>query len=276
MQDHIYKYYMDEIGQYPRLTLQEERALSNIIINSKNKAKVSDAVNKMVMSNLRLAAKFALKTHQYHVNNPSIKMSLMDYVQEANKAIIRAAQKYNAESSNARFGTYAVPAIQYALIKASKNSRFVRLPEHQFAQISMIEKLYLDNGDDLTDEMIMEELSISKKYLDALRRSDNTAVVANQANALALADLFVSPVPSTTTNIKKKELREYLLSKIKQLTPMERDAVFFIFFGDSTNAILAKKHNVSSQRVSQAFLNGLKKLRKKISIEHNIIKEHIK
>jgi len=274
MQEHLYKHYVDEIGRDPLLSLQEEKDLSYIIIHSKSKKKVEEAVNKMVMSNLRLAATFALKAYQYHAHNPSIKMSLMDYVQEANKAVIRAAEHYDAENSNARFGTYAVPTIKNAIIKAIKHSRVVRIPEDHFSQISAIENLYSENGIKLTDTMIMDELNISKKYLGILRASIDTSIIPNKDDTIS--DMFISKVPSVTTNIQTNELREYLLLKIKELTPIEKDAIFFMFFGYSTPTIMAKKHGVSQQRISQAFLRGLKKLRRKIEIENKITKEHLR
>jgi len=107
--------YFKEISRIPLLSVEEERALGI-------KAYKGDraAQKKLIEANLRFVMKVASKYTYY--------MELEDLINEGNLGLMHAATKYNPESNNNRFNTYAVwwitAYIQKAIRETSTGIRF--------------------------------------------------------------------------------------------------------------------------------------------------------
>ena len=95
--------YLNEIGQLPLLSEEEERKLGE-----KSAQGDEDARKKLSEANLRLVVSLAK-----HYTGRGV--PLMDLIQEGNMGLMRAAEKYNYTKEN-RFSTYAAWWIKEAMI----------------------------------------------------------------------------------------------------------------------------------------------------------------
>jgi RNA polymerase primary sigma factor len=88
--------YLREIAKLPRLTLEEERALTHRIHHDRDEA----AVTRLVEANLRFVVSFAKRYRGFGV-------SFLDLIHEGNLGLIEAAHRFDP-SHNVKFITYAV------------------------------------------------------------------------------------------------------------------------------------------------------------------------
>ena len=110
--------YLNEIGQIPLLSEEEERSLGE-----KSAKGDADARKKLSEGNLRLVVSLAK-----HYTGRGI--PIMDLIQEGNMGLMRAAEKYDYTKEN-RFSTYASWWIKEAMQRAiDQQSREIRVPVH--------------------------------------------------------------------------------------------------------------------------------------------------
>ena len=88
--------YLREIAKLPRLTVDEERALTHRIHNDRDEA----AVTRLVEANLRFVVSFAKRYR-------GLGVSFLDLIHEGNLGLIEAAHRFDP-SHNVKFITYAV------------------------------------------------------------------------------------------------------------------------------------------------------------------------
>ena len=88
--------YLREIAKLPRLTIDEERALTHRIHDQRDQA----AVTRLVEANLRFVVSFAKRYRGFGV-------SFLDLIHEGNLGLIEAAHRFDP-SHNVKFITYAV------------------------------------------------------------------------------------------------------------------------------------------------------------------------
>jgi RNA polymerase sigma-32 factor len=103
------KMYFAEISRYPILTANEERQLAELAHTYNDKA----AIEKLIMSNLRLVVKVALNYYNAYLN-------VLDLIQEGNVGLIHAAKKYDPHKGT-RFSTYASFWIRAYILKHIMN-----------------------------------------------------------------------------------------------------------------------------------------------------------
>src|SRR3989339_332809 len=110
--------YLREIGRIPLLTRDQEIELAQ-------KAETGDlkAKEKLTSSNLRLVVSIAKK----YIGRG---MSFLDLIQEGNKGLIRAVEKYDWKKGF-KFSTYATWWIRQAITRAiADQARTIRIPVH--------------------------------------------------------------------------------------------------------------------------------------------------
>jgi len=105
--------YVDSISQYPLLNQMQEKQLSKKIRKGDK-----DALENLVTSNLRLVISFANR-YKYLGG-----IDFFDLIQEGNKGLIMAAQKYNYRR-NTRFATYAYHWIMQGIFRHVQKSYLV-------------------------------------------------------------------------------------------------------------------------------------------------------
>src|SRR3989344_5945923 len=101
----ILSQYLQEIGQTPLLTAQEEQTLAARIQTSGDEA----ARQQMMRANLRLVVNIAKKYAP--ANDPEM---LMDLIQEGNLGLMRAVDRFKPERGT-RFSTYGMYWIKQAI-----------------------------------------------------------------------------------------------------------------------------------------------------------------
>jgi len=128
--DNLLDTYFKQIKGYPLLTFENELELSKQIQEGN-----TEALHKLVNSNLRLVAKIAGL-----YNLPDI--PILDIIQEGNMGLIHAAGKFDYQK-NVRFCTYASWWIRQFISRfISKKRRFVRLPQRKEDALRKIQHVY--------------------------------------------------------------------------------------------------------------------------------------
>jgi len=117
--------YLNEIGQSPLLTAEEEFALSRRVVAGDFEARQT-----MIERNLRLVVNIA----KHYANRG---LTLLDLVEEGNLGLIHALEKFDPERGF-RFSTYATWWIRQNIERAIMNqSRTIRLPVHIIKELNI-------------------------------------------------------------------------------------------------------------------------------------------
>lgn len=152
--------YLKEIANFPVLKHEEEGVLLQKI-----KEGDRDARQKLVTGNLRLVVKIAFSFTETQ------SMNILDYIQEGNKGLILAAEKFDFNTGNA-FSTYATYCIKRNIQRAIDNcAATIRKPCYLCEQARLYAKtektLEMETGEVPTIETIAREMDIS--YEEALK-----------------------------------------------------------------------------------------------------------
>jgi RNA polymerase nonessential primary-like sigma factor len=117
--------YLNEIGQAPLLTAEEEVALARRTVLGDFEARQT-----MIERNLRLVVNIA----KHYANRG---LTLLDLVEEGNLGLIHALEKFDPERGF-RFSTYATWWIRQNIERAIMNqSRTIRLPVHVIKELNI-------------------------------------------------------------------------------------------------------------------------------------------
>lgn len=257
--------YLREIGRYPLLTPQQERALSRA-----SKKGDDRATEKLVMSNLRLVVYAA---REYKVRGS---LAFLDLAQEGNIGLLRAIKKFDPERGF-RFSTYAMWWIHHAIRRAlAQEGRTVRLPQSviQLAQrIDEFEQKTLDErGTPPADEEVANALGVSVERLNQVKRALQSAVSFDESpddgsdgkdiNDILTDDGMISPEKAAFRELWWEALQK----ELPQLSPRQFE-VFQLRYGledgeAHTLASIGKKLNISRERARQLEKQAIEKLRR--------------
>src|SRR5512143_891503 len=118
--------YLNEIGQAPLLTAEEEVALARRTVLGDFEARQT-----MIERNLRLVVNIA----KHYANRG---LTLLDLVEEGNLGLIHALEKFDPERGF-RFSTYATWWVRQNIERAIMNqSRTIRLPVHVVKELNLV------------------------------------------------------------------------------------------------------------------------------------------
>lgn len=254
--------YLKEIGRIPLLTRDQEIELAQKVEKGDLKAK-----DKLTASNLRLVVSIAKK----YVGRG---MSFLDLIQEGNKGLIRAVEKYNWKKGF-KFSTYATWWIRQAITRAiADQARTIRIPVHMVETINKLirvsRKLMQELGREPSPEEIAEKMELSPdKVREILKISQKTTSLETPIGDdedSYLGDFIedtkqASPYDTTSQKLLKENIDE-VLSALS-----DREAkVLEMRFGlrgqkPMTLEEVGREFGVTRERIRQIEAKALRKLK---------------
>lgn len=254
--------YLREIGRIPLLKREEEISLAQQVDRADPKAK-----SKLTQSNLRLVVSIAKK---YMGRG----MSFLDLIQEGNKGLIRAVEKYNW-TKGYKFSTYATWWIRQAITRAiADQARTIRIPVHMVETINKLirtqRKLMQDLGREPTDEEVGDELEITpERVREILKISQKTTSletpIGDEEDSL-LGDFIPDDRQPSPYEVTSKHLmHENLESALDALTERESRVLRMRFGLAGTKPLtleeVGRHFGVTRERIRQIESKAIRKLR---------------
>ena len=256
--------YLNEIGQIPLLSEEEERDLGE-----KSARGDEEARKRLSEGNLRLVVSLAK-----HYTGRGI--PLMDLIQEGNMGLMRAVEKYDYTKEN-RFSTYASWWIKEAMQRAiDQQSREIRVPVHVAENMKRVQKTARDLqqslGRDATPGEIAEKLGDKteedvKNIINYLQSPVSLETPVGDDGENSLGDMVedrTAPTPEEAMNalVQQEEVKELL----ETLGDRERQVICLRYgLGDEKTHTLEEIGEilgVTRERVRQIEARALEKLRK--------------
>lgn len=256
--------YLNEIGQIPLLSEEEERELGE-----KSAAGDAAARQRLAESNLRLVVSLAK-----HYTGRGV--PIMDLIQEGNMGLMHAAEKYDHTKEN-RFSTYAAWWIKEAMQRAiDQQSREIRVPVHVAENMKRVQKaareLQQSLGRDATPAEIAQKLGDKteeevKDIISYLQSPVSLESPVGEDGEDSLGDLVedrTETTPEEAMNIlaRQEEVRELLGS----LTEREQQVIRLRYgLGEErpqTLEEIGSMLGVTRERVRQIEARAMEKLRK--------------
>jgi len=256
------KIYLKEIGQTPLLTAEEEIKLAKRYEKGDQKAK-----EKLIKANLRLVVSVAKK----YLGR---RLSFLDLIQEGNKGLIRAVEKYDWQRGY-KFSTYATWWIRQAITRAiADQSRTIRIPVHMVDQINrfykMQRKLAQKLGREPTVKEIAKEMQLSAEEVENLKkisqqpRSLSTPIGDDKETTL---EQFVSDINESSLydKVSREFLKDALNNVLNTISPRERK-VLSMRFGledgkPKTLEEVGAYFKVTRERIRQIEVKAIRKLK---------------
>jgi len=259
--DSLLETYFRQIRVFPLLTFEEELELSKLIQKGD-----SDALHKLINSNLRLVAKIAGL-----FNLPDI--PVLDIIQEGNMGLIHAARKFDYRK-NVRFCTYASWWIRQFISRfISNRRRMVRLPQRKEEILKKIQRAYHVLCQTLMhqprNDDIAKELGISVKVVDSIVNiaADSLPLEHKNMNdeTASSMDIHEDYTYSPEHSLMKKFSHDGTMNVLNKLKDNERKIISYRYQlnGHPRHTLreIGDKLDISPETVRQIEMKALKKIR---------------
>src|SRR5260370_27652832 len=155
------KRYLQEIGQFPLVTPEQEVELAG-------KIKKGDAAarERMINANLRLVVTIAR-------DYANLGLPLLDLISEGNIGLTKAVERFDP-TKGAKLSTYALWWIKQAIKRAlADQGKSIRVPVHLGEKLAKMRRVTLQMSDELgrepTDEELGEEIGIASEKVARLK-----------------------------------------------------------------------------------------------------------
>lgn len=266
------KAYLKAIGNYPRLTAEQEKELS-----IKALAGDHNAINTLVECNLLLVVSIAKKYC-------GCGLPFLDLIQEGNLGLLKAAEKYDG-SLGFRFSTYATYWIRQSISRAlGEQSRNIRIPAHGIELLSRIKKVTLEFVQTNQKEPTIEELA--KMLGEDAERINFTLLASQGISSLDLSidesgetcagDLIPDEQLLMPDEILIKEEEDNAIFKVLATLSKREAKILKLRLGligqpPRTLEEVGKICGVSKERIRQLEIKAMRKLRNPIRAK--ILKE---
>ncbi|MBI4871896.1 MAG: RNA polymerase sigma factor RpoD [Candidatus Riflebacteria bacterium] len=261
--DDSLKAYLQEIGNVPLLTAEEEVELAKRIEHGDRSAQAQ-----LVEANLRLVVSVAKKYTRRGLH-------FLDLLQEGNQGLIRAVEKFRY-NKGFKFSTYTIWWIRQAITRAiADQARTIRVPVHMNETIAKVKKtarvLTQRLGRDPSHEEISSELNMPvEKIKDAYRSATHPISLAtplgSDSSDSSLGDFVkdqnaVAPHDATNRSMLKEQICEVLDS----LSERENEVIRYRFGLDNgwpmTLEQVGHRFGVTRERIRQIEAKALRRLR---------------
>ena len=258
------KIYLNEIGQIPLLSEEEERELGR-----RSAQGDSSARQKLAEGNLRLVVSLAK-----HYTGRGVQM--MDLIHEGNMGLMRAAEKYDYTMEN-RFSTYASWWIKEAMQRViDQQSREIRVPVHVAENMKKVQKISKDLQQKLGRDPLPKEIAEKmpgkteedvKNILSYLQSPVSLETPVGDEGENSLGDMVedkteATPEEAMNALVQKEEVSELL----EALSERERQVIRLRYGLEDgkthTLEEIGSILNVTRERVRQIEARALEKLRK--------------
>lgn len=256
--------YLKEIGRIPLLTREEEIKLAKLAQEGNQVAK-----QKIISANLRLVVAIAKK----YIGRG---MSFLDLIQEGNKGLIRAVDKYDW-TRGFKFSTYATWWIRQAITRSiADQARTIRVPVHMVETINALmrtsRKMMQELGREPTVDEIAKEMDITPdRVREIFKISQNTvsleSPVGDDSEEDSVLGDFVAdtrlatPYESASRQMLSEDIEEILAGL------SDREAkVIRMRFGLSNSRMMTleevgREFGVTRERIRQIESKALRNLR---------------
>lgn len=256
--------YLKEIGRIPLLSREEEIRYAQLADQGDEKGR-----RKLVDANLRLVISIAKK----YIGRG---MVFLDLIQEGNKGLIRAVEKYDWRKGF-KFSTYATWWIRQAITRAiADQARTIRVPVHMVETINTLmrtsRKMMQELGREPTDEELAEKMELPIEKIRTIKKVAQSTVSLeapigdDDGDESVLGDFIsddriISPDEAAMRNTLVENLEEVL----KTLSDREAK-VLKMRFGLSSNRMMTleevgREFGVTRERIRQIEAKALRKLK---------------
>ena len=254
--------YLREIGRIPLLTRDQEIELAQ-----KNEAGDLKAKEKLTSSNLRLVVSIAKK----YIGRG---MSFLDLIQEGNKGLIRAVEKYDWKKGF-KFSTYATWWIRQAITRAiADQARTIRIPVHMVETINKLirisRKLMQQLGREPTPEEVGEVMEITpEKVREILKISQKTTSLETPIGDdedSYLGDFIEDTKQATPYELTSQRLLRENIEEVLSALSDREGKVLEMRFGlrgakPMTLEEVGREFGVTRERIRQIEAKALRKLK---------------
>ncbi len=254
--------YLREIGRIALLTREEE-------IDYAQKTEAGDLKAKAALTtaNLRLVVSIAKK----YIGRG---MSFLDLIQEGNKGLIRAVEKYDWKRGY-KFSTYATWWIRQAITRAiADQARTIRIPVHMVETINKMvrtqRRLMQEMGQEPTPEQVGEEMDMDpEKVREIMKISQKTTSLETPIgddDDSFLGDFIADDSDESPYEItSRKLLKENLIEVLSALSDRESKVLKMRFGLDGKRPMtleeVGTEFGVTRERIRQIEAKALRKLK---------------
>jgi len=260
--DDSVKLYLNQIGQYPLLSAEEEREIAKRVSEGD-----PDAKNILITSNLRLVVKIAKRYDRQG-------LELSDLIQEGNIGLTRAVDKFDYKLGY-KFSTYATWWIRQAVWRAiDDKSRTIRIPVHMSELLNKFRKvqgnLTQELGRNPTDDELAAAMGMDIKKLREFEEIAKDPVSIYKPVGEDEDGHFGDFIPdkdlSPDEKVAKELLKEDLAKALENLPDRDRKIIelrYGLGGGDPmTLEQVGREIGITRERVRQIEKRALRKLAK--------------
>ena len=251
--------FIDEIRRYPRLTLQEERALAQRCAEGDE-----EAIRHMVNSNLRLVVSVA---REYAGRG----VPLLDLIQEGSIGLLAAVKKFDY-TLEFHFSTYASKWIRQGISRCLANHGLIRVPAHTAERIRKVTTakaaLLQKNGEEPTVSQLAEYCQLPESRVQQLLQLNpeicSLDAPAGEEDVTLAALLQDLQSPQPYEELVRQELNQTMNLLLSTLTDRQKQ-ILRLHFGMEDGVChsleeIAKQFNLSKERVRQIEQQAMAKL----------------